>query len=443
MSLLSTRWAPRTLFGRNLLLLLALFLACLVCGTLALRQLVQKPRITQFSNLVARQVRWAQATLEALPPAWRSSNRPWLNAQAGGALLIPAAAARPPPAFTPANPTTRQFRQDLLWRLPHGATEVRWSPQHHGTVWVRLTAGEEEYWFVEPDLQVGGELPVAGITVLVVTALLAVAGAALLQHRINRPLTRLAHAANELAEGEHPARLSEEGPTEIATVAKAFNQMNAALAQLEADRTVVLAGVSHDLRTPLTKIRLAVEMLKKDGDETLIGPMLRSAAQMDAIIDQFLDYARAGSGEEMGCTDLNDIIRECVDRYAGYGRVIPINLQSLPKLLLRQAALRRGLDNLIENALRYGGAEVLIESKLVAHIVRISVLDRGPGIALQDIEALKKPFVRGSNSAAIPGSGLGLAIVDRMVRGHGGRLALLPRPGGGLEARMEFPVHET
>jgi two-component system osmolarity sensor histidine kinase EnvZ len=432
------RLAPRSLFGRNVLLLLGLFMFGLVCGALALRQWVQKPRITQLSQLIVSQIRLTQSGLEALPAERRATTRPWLNARSGGALLVPFAAADPPSGPVQMSLILRQFLADLRARLPSGASDVRWSPAQHGTLWVRLSIAGESFWFIEPGLQPEGELPAAGLVLVALTALLSVAGAALIQRRINRPLLRLVQAANELGKGEPAPRLSEQAPKEIATVARAFNQMSASLAQMDADRTVVLAGVSHDLRTPLTKMRLAIEMLK-GGDEVLIGTMLRSAAEMDAIIDQFLDYARAGSGEEMRYADLNELIRECAERQAAHGHVLPLCLQDLPDLMLRVSSIRRAVDNLIENALRYGGPEVLIDSRLLQESARVSVLDRGPGISAKEIETLKKPFARGSNSAGIAGSGLGLAIVERIVRAHGGYFALLPRDGGGLEARIDLP----
>jgi two-component system osmolarity sensor histidine kinase EnvZ len=432
--------APRSLFGRNVLLLLGLFMFGLACGALALRQWVQKPRITQLSQLVVSQIRLTQSALEALPAERRASTRPWLNARSGGVLLVPLAAAEPPPQLVQMSPITRQLLDDLRPRLPSGASDVRWSPSQHGTLWVRLSIAGESFWFIESGLQLEGEFSAAALLLMVLTGLLSVAGAALIQRRINRPLSRLVQAANELAKGESAPRLSEEGPEEIATVARAFNQMSASLAQMDADRTVVLAGVSHDLRTPLTKMRLAIEMLSKGGDEVLIGSMLRSAAEMDAIIDQFLDYARAGSGEEMRYADLNELIRECAERQAAYGHVLPLCLQDLPDLPLRVSSIRRAVDNLVENALRYGGPEVLIDSRLMQEAARVSVLDRGPGISAREIETLKKPFARGTNSAGVAGSGLGLAIVDRIVRAHGGYFTLLPRDGGGLEARIDLPI---
>jgi two-component system osmolarity sensor histidine kinase EnvZ len=433
------RLGVRTLFGRNVLLLLVLFMFGLLCGLLALRQWVQKPRVTQLAVLAERQIRWAQAGLEALPVEHRGAMRPWLNSRSG-VLVVPVGAVDPPPELLPRGPITRQFLDDLRRRLSETGSDVRWIPKEHGTLWVRFLVGREAYWFIESGVQPEGELPATALGLMVLTAVLSVAGAILIQRRLNRPLSRLAQAADDLAKGAPAPRLSEEAPAEIATVARAFNQMSASLAQLDAERTVMLAGVSHDLRTPLAKMRLAIEMLSKDGDATLISSMLRSAEEMDAIIDQFLDYARAASAEEARYADLNALIRECVERYTTFGHVLRLSLQDLPELPLRLQSIKRAIENLIENALRYGGTDLLIESKLLSKTARLSVLDRGPGISAGEIETLKKPFARGSSSVGIAGSGLGLAIVERIVHAHGGVFALLPRDGGGLEARIDLPL---
>jgi two-component system osmolarity sensor histidine kinase EnvZ len=434
------RFGPRTLFGRNALLLLALFMFGLVCGVLALREWVQKPRVTQLAALVVRQIRSAQAALEVLPIQRRVEMRPWLNSRSGGVLVAPAGAVDPPPQARSLSPMTRQFLEDVRWRLPDNASDMRWIPKDHGTLWARFDIGSEAYWFIESGLQPEGDFPSTSLGLMGLAAVLSVMGATLIQRRINRPLSRLVQAANDLAKGEQVPRLSEQAPHEIATLARAFNQLSTGLAQMDAERTVMLAGVSHDLRTPLAKMRLAIEMLSGDGDATLINSMLRSAAEMDAIIDQFLDYARATTAEEMRYADLNRLIRECAERYAADGHALRLSLQDLPDLPVRLQSMKRAVDNLIENAVRYGGSDLLVESKLLRETARLSVMDRGPGIAAAEIEGLKRPFARGSNSIGIAGSGLGLAIVERIVRAHGGCFALLPREGGGLEARVDLPL---
>jgi two-component system osmolarity sensor histidine kinase EnvZ len=434
------RFGPRTLFGRNVFLLLALFMFDLVCGVLALREWVQKPRITQIATLVVRQIRSAEAALEVLPIEHRREMLPWLSSRSDGVLVAPAGTVDPPPQARSPRPTTRQFLEDVRWRLPDNASDVRWIPKDHGTLWVRLDIGSEGYWFMESGLQPEGDIPSTSLGLMGLAAVLSVMGATLIQRRINRPLSRLVQAANDLAKGEQVPRLSEQPPHEIAAVARAFNQMSTSLAQMDAERAVMLAGVSHDLRTPLAKMRLAIEMLSGDGDATLINSMLRSAAEMDAIIDQFLDYARATTAERIHYADLNRLVRECAEQCAADGHALRLSLQDLPELPVRLQSMKRAVDNLIENAVRYGGSDLLVESKLLRETARLSVMDRGPGIPAPELDGLKRPFTRGSNSTGIAGSGLGLAIVERIVRAHGGCFALLPREGGGLEARIDLPL---
>ena len=433
------RLAPRTLFGRNLLLLLVLFVFGLGCGMFALREWVQKPRIAQFAELVARQIDSMRSGLEAVPAEARATLVSQVNAHSN-MRAVPAERADPPPLTRPINPIARQFLAQLLRALPDRAPEVRWSSAQQGTIWVRLPVAGQEYWFILPRMQPVGDYSVATLGLLVSVVLFSLTGAALLQRRINRPLSRLADAANRLARSERTPSLCEQAPQEIATVARAFNQMSASLARIDAERAVMLAGVSHDLRTPLAKMRLAIEMLSSSSDVMLIDSMLRSAAEMDAIIDQFLYYARTREDTEVCQGDLNWLVRECASQYLASDTPLVLDLHELPRIPLHRESMRRALDNLIENALRYGGSHIVIRSRRTRNVAELSVMDRGPGIAESEVEALKRPFVRGSASAGTTGSGLGLAIVERIVRRHAGTLALLPREGGGLEARIDLPL---
>jgi two-component system osmolarity sensor histidine kinase EnvZ len=338
-----------------------------------------------------------------------------------------------------AMPLTRQLVNDLSMRLPGVVDEVRWNPQQRGTLWAKVSVAGVEYLFVERDVLPDADYPLTGLGVLAMTGALSLAGAIAIQRRINRPLSRLVEAARLIARGETPPPLSEREPREIATVASAFNQMTSSLAQLDAERAIVLAGVSHDLRTPLAKMRLAIEMLNRNGDTSLIDSMLRSTQEMDQITEQFLHFARASGVEEMSCSDLNQIVRECAAIYEAAARAPILDLRELPSVRLHLPSIRRAIYNLIENAYRYGAGEVRLTSGCGNGTVFVSVLDRGPGIAQSEIEAVRKPFVRGASSAGTGGAGLGLAIVDRIIRLHGGRLELLARDGGGLEARIQLP----
>lgn len=434
------RLAPRTFFGRNALLLLGLFIFVLLCGGLTLRLWLQTPRMSELAELVARQVRLAQVNLELVPDSQRASMRPWINSRAG-VVILPVSAVDPPTA-TSALAIAREFVDDLKFRLPD-ALDVRWTPIDHGTVWVRTRLGREQYWVIENGIFLAGAISRVGIGILLLIGALSVSGAALIQRRINRPLAHLVESARALAAGKPVAPLAEEGPEEFAVVSRAFNQMTSTLAKANAERAVLLAGVSHDVRTPLAKIRLAIEMLSGKDNAPLLESMLRSTAEMEAVTDQFLYYAREEDRNEFIDTDLNAVVMESVDRHCRGTRSIHARLQLGRSLSLHPESLRRAIDNLIENAIRYSDQDIDVETHYEDHAARVSVLDRGPGIPTSEMQTLKMPFVRGSASVGIPGTGLGLAIVERIVRAHGGSFTLLPRDGGGLEARIDLPYQPS
>jgi two-component system osmolarity sensor histidine kinase EnvZ len=342
----------------------------------------------------------------------------------------------------PPNLLTGLLEDALVERLPRGRSDLRWGRQGQTTLWVKMPLAGEEYWLVVPKVQLDTR-PLTTVELTTLTALLSLAAAALIQRRINRPLVRLVQAANRIARGESVPHLSERAPEEIAALTRAFNQMSAGLAQIDAERTVMLAGVSHDLRTPLAKMRLAIEMLSRDGEPTLIDSMLRSAVEMDAIVDQFHEFARLASVDARNRIDLNRLVRDCAESYQAYGHGVQLDLQELPPVSAHPQSITRALTNLIGNALRYAGPPVLVQSRCVDGAIHVSVLDSGPGIDECEIESLKRPFTRGRRSTGISGAGLGLAIVERIARFHGGALALLRREGGGLHARIELPASSS
>ena len=247
-------------------------------------------------------------------------------------------------------------------------------------------------------------------------------------------------AAREVGKGRHPEPIPEHGAIELRQLAASFNRMSADLKRIDAERAEVLAGISHDLRTPLTRLRLEAEMSMVD--EAARQAMVDDIEQMDAILGQFLDYAR-GSDEAVAPEDVNLLLQQAAQsnqRAFGVQPVMRLD-EDLPPLPLRRKALLRALANLIDNARKYGGGQIeLVSRRAAAHIV-VEVADRGPGIPPEAAERLKRPFTRlDAARSNIEGTGLGLAIVERVVRLHGGRLRLLPRPGGGLIARLELPI---
>jgi two-component system osmolarity sensor histidine kinase EnvZ len=235
--------------------------------------------------------------------------------------------------------------------------------------------------------------------------------------------------------------LPESGPVEIETLAHSFNQMSQDLARLNADRALILAGVSHDLRTPLARLRLSTEM--GESDEMLKQGMIADIGEMDSIIGQFLDFARTQSEEPLEPTDVAALAREVVEHQSRLGHTVQSNIEAVPVRSLRRMGIKRLIANLVDNALAYGEKDVCVATRSEGGKLIVEVLDRGPGIPAGEAERLKQPFTRLERArSGKGGSGLGLAIVDRIARHHGGSFDLLPREGGGLVARVSLPLQE-
>ncbi|HET7730511.1 MAG TPA: ATP-binding protein [Usitatibacter sp.] len=308
-------------------------------------------------------------------------------------------------------------------------------------LWVKLPAGERDFWVAIPRGRLERDTATAIVTWGVVGLLIAILATFFLVSRLNRPLGELARAAAQLGGGGDPPPVSETGPSEIREVARAFNQMKQDLRRNERERATFLAGVSHDLRTPLARMRLDVEMLQGKVDPEVQRGMVSDLADMNAIIDQFIDFTRTEAAEPLSGLDLSELARGCAERAARSGVQVTCELAELPLMMLRPLAMQRMVDNLLVNAGRHAGGPVLLRTAREGASVVVSVLDRGPGIPADRVELVKQPFTRADEArSGSSGAGLGLAIVNRVATLHGGRLELLPREGGGLEARVTLPA---
>ena len=239
-----------------------------------------------------------------------------------------------------------------------------------------------------------------------------------------------------------PVPVSETGPAEIRTLARAFNSMAADLKRLDEDRALLLAGVSHDLRTPLSRIRLGLEMLDGKGDAALKaghGAGHRGHRRRDQPVPRFRALTEGEAAVPDG--DLNAIVREVCERYARARQArLDAARDAAAARAAAAAAIQRLIANLVDNALRHGSPEVEVATRMENGPRRLEVLDRGPGIPPGEAENMLQPFTRLDRARSTSGTGLGLAIVDRIARLHGGRVQLLPREGGGLRARVELPI---
>jgi two-component system osmolarity sensor histidine kinase EnvZ len=308
-------------------------------------------------------------------------------------------------------------------------------------LWVRLPSGDKEFWVAFPRGRIDRDPATAFIAWAAVGVLIAILATFFILWRLTRPLQELARAAEDLGKGKDPAPVAESGPSEVRAVTHAFNQMKEDLRRSERDRATFLAGISHDLRTPLSRLRLDIEMLEGKVEGDVQRGMISDLGDMNAIIDQFIDFTRAESAEPLVPVDLSQVARLSAERSTRAGVQVKCELADTPTLMLRPLAMQRLVDNLLGNAAKHAAGEALLRTATSPGAVTLAVLDRGPGIPSDLAERLKEPFTRRDESrAGSSGAGLGLAIANRIAALHGGRLELLPREGGGLEARVTLPT---
>lgn len=435
---------PRSLMWRSVVLIAALLIVSNVAWVQIFRVADLVPRAQRTAQQIASVVnitRWALITAD---PAKRYE----LLSELSRAEQIQVYAAEPNErvAPLPQRPYIQELAAELRRQLgPH--TDITLSREGVPGSWVSFRIDAEKFWVFMPRSRIERNEPLrwAGWAALVLA--LAIGGAYLIFSLINRPLRELTRASAQMGKGATPQRVTEVGPTEISTLAKSFNQMADDLRRLDDERALLLAGVSHDLRTPLSRIRLAMEMMDDRGDGTLRAGLVQDIEDIDAAIGQFLDFARLRDAEPpVADTDLNALIESVAERYTRTGtavRVMPGRVDPLP---LRQRAMQRLIANLIDNALRHGSTEVEVATGTAlppggsGEVVFIEVLDRGPGIPAHAAERMLQPFTRLEAARSGSGTGLGLAIVNRIAAMHGGTVRLLPREGGGLRARVELPA---
>ena len=430
---------PRTLLWRSFFLISLLMTISVTAWFQILRSHEREPRAKQLAQMVVSVV---NLTRVALVTAHTDKRRALLKelSEREGIRVYPAEPGErllPSPDVPFAHMLHAEVRRQLgeQTRFASGIGDL------HG-FFISFHIDDDEYWVMLPRERVERPFPWQWLGWTALALLLSLIGAWLIVSRINRPLKALAAAAADIGKGKTPLPLPESGPAEIETLARSFNQMSQDLARLDADRALILAGVSHDLRTPLSRLRLSTEM--SGSDEALKQGMIADIADMDSIIGQFLDFARTQSEEPAEPTDLAALAREVVEHQLHLGDAVQANIEPVPVCALRRMGIKRLISNLVDNALAYGEKDVYVATRSEGGKLILEVLDRGPGIPTQEAERLKQPFTRLEQArSGKGGSGLGLAIVDRIARHHGGSFELLPREGGGLIARVSLPLQES
>ena len=312
-------------------------------------------------------------------------------------------------------------------------------------LWVGFQMESDHYWLqMDPErLQpLGGS---AWLTWLGITLALSMVGAAMVAGLINRPLKRLSFAASKVREGHfNTSTLDEDAATsEIREVNIGFNRMAERLAKIEQERALMLAGISHDLRTPLARLRLETELSVADLETREL--MASNIAQLDDIIDKFMDYARP-EPSHLGAVLLSGVISRSIGPWRNNSRFeISVDVAEDLHVQADPVELTRVLSNLLENARRYGQSlsDGITRVEVVARVhegwVLLRVRDQGPGVSEEVLKNLTQPFFRGDVArTSATGSGLGLAIVERSVQRMGGTFSVFNNSAGGLMALMKF-----
>lgn len=274
---------------------------------------------------------------------------------------------------------------------------------------------------------------------LATIALLAIVGAFVALRLVNRPLSSLVSAIDRRGPEGLPSSMPLTGPRELRRLAEHYNRMLADLKTVLDERELVLSGISHDLRTPLTRLRLSCELLPPAARETQ-AELVADIRALDAILDQFMAFARHGQEEERSWCQINEVVTDVVERFSApsMGLQIVTRLAPLPLAFVQPLGIRRVLENLLDNARRYAPGEVTVQTRVANNGIEMIVEDRGPGIPQTVKERIGRPFV--GVRAGASGAGLGIAIVSAIVNAHDGTVSFTDRPGKGLSVIVYLPL---
>ena len=423
---------PKSAFGQTVFLVAALLLINQVVSYITVSLYVVKPTIEQVNLILAKQIKTVFIDWEdGVEISDEVSNKFF---EITGIEVM----------------TQRQAMSEGLGQTREYSMLSRsMSEQLNGSARVRISQTDPLVYWVEAPQAPGYwvKVPLTGFKennlefltfYLSSIGFLSVLGGWLFARHLNRPLKALQQAAVKVGVGDFSTKLEEHGSTEVIEVTRAFNQMSRGIAALENDRRLLMAGVSHDLRTPLTRIRLATEMMSDEEDYLREG-IIYDIEDMNAIIDQFIEYLRHHKREELALEDLNAIVSEVVHSEQKHQRIITFTENpSISNIPLSMVAIKRVVTNMIENAIRYSDGDIEVETAISSDkkYAVVMVNDHGPGIPESELETVFEPFKQGDAARGSEGSGLGLAIIKRIIDMHGGKVKLVNRPEGGLSAQV-------
>ncbi|MFM6985372.1 MAG: ATP-binding protein [Hydrogenophaga sp.] len=431
------------LFWRTFFMLALLLLGCIFAWLQTFRALEFAPRVLQSAQQLASLVNLSRAALVHSDAIARVS----LVKTLADEESVRIAPREPTDLYRPygSDSLSREVATQLRERLGQDtvvASEVNGTPG----LWIGFSIENDPYWLLTDPSRLG---LVAGTTWLIwlgTAAVLSLAGAALIARLINKPLKNLSLAASRLREGDFSTgQLSETVATrEIREVNIGFNRMAQRLSRIEQDRALMLAGISHDLRTPLARLRLETEMSVSDPQAR--DHMAADIEQVNGIIDKFLDYARPDHQRPLRVSLVPVIEAALYPVSNDPDTTVSVKVPADAAVMGDATELQRVFTNLLENAQRYGRepgtgqARIEIAAQTQGDWIRITVQDHGPGVSPEQLNRLTQPFFRADASrSSATGTGLGLAIVERAIQRMGGRFSLSNGSTAGLLACIQLP----
>ncbi|TAK86457.1 MAG: HAMP domain-containing protein [Betaproteobacteria bacterium] len=420
-----------TLFARAFLLIALLLVTAVIASFQIYRIYEREPRSRELAQQTISTVNLTRAALVSADPFLRRQLLIELN-DTEGLRVFPATASEKIERL-PDDPLLERVKERVREAL---GSDTRFAFARDGEegFWVSFFIDSDEFWVMLPWERFAPALGLQWLGWALALLAISLVGAWLIASMIARPLAAITRAARRIGSGAPHEPLAEAGPRELRTVAAAFNRMASSLESMERERAMVLAGISHDLRTPLSRLRLALEMSGAGSRES--EAMIEDIGEIDAIIGQFLDFAR-GENEPQTDNDFDALVEDLGEHYRRIHKRVEVKAGAGLRFRFARMAVRRAVANLIDNALRHAGEAVEVETRRQNGKAVVEVRDRGAGIPASEVERVKRPFTRLNSARAGPaGAGLGLAIVERVACSHGGSLELLPREGGGLVARL-------
>lgn len=418
------KWIPNTLFGQ--FLAVAIFAIIISQGTTVavMRFFYGAPLLQYYIEDRADHIETILYTLKLLTPAERNQFIQNFDDHENARLSLT------PPILSELNPPEPNSRPALLNNLldlhTHHKTQIMLRTQgSHQEIWIKLITEKGIFWYVSELHKFDVNFSIAWALFLSINMIIIVMLVYWLVMRINSPLEKLTLKAHTIALGylTTPPLESSYGTREIIALEKAFQKMEMTIGNSEKNRTLMLAGVSHDLRTPLSRLRLELDYLETKHHLPL-DPFIRDIEDINEIIDQFLNFARLIPEGVSTQQDFGRIILRCQEKFEL--RQYPVVFQDMiktPLIPCDPVAIERVITNLVENALKYAKPPIHVTYGFNAHSLWFSVRDHGPGVPPEEIPRLLLPFTRlHEHRSGPPGAGLGLAIVDGIVRYHQGTI---------------------